>query len=235
MSLPKINHPVFKLTVPSTKKDIRFRPFLVKEEKILLMARESDDETDVMMAVKQIVNNCAIDEIDVDKLAIFDLEYLFIRIRAQSVNNMVEVSYRDYEDNQLYDFEIDLNTIEVKFPDSIDSTIKISEDSGFIMKFPEAAIFSDKKFFESGNETFFQLVIRCIDKFYDENNVYPASSYNVKEIEEFLENLDVKTFEKVRSFMANQPTLYHVLKYKNSNGNDRQIEMKTLSDFFTLR
>ena len=235
MSLPKINHPVFKLTVPSTKKDIRFRPFLVKEEKILLMARESDDETDVMMAVKQIVNNCAIDEIDVDKLAIFDLEYLFICIRAQSVNNMVEVSYRDYEDNQLYDFEIDLNTIEVKFPENIDNTIKLSDDSGFVMKFPEAAIFSDKKFFESGNQSFFQLVIRCIDKFYDENNVYPSSSYTTKEIEDFLENLDIKSFNKVREFMNNQPTLYHVINYKNNKGNDRQIEMRTLSDFFTLR
>lgn len=235
MSLPKINHPVFKLVVPSTKKEIRFRPFLVKEEKILLMARESEDDTDTMLAVKQIVNNCAIDDIDVDKLAIFDLEYLFIRIRAQSVSNIVEVSYRDYEDNQLYDFEVDLNKIEVKFPENIDSTIRLSDESGFVMKFPEAALFSDKKFFESGNESFFQLVIRCIEKFYDENNVYPSSSYTTKEIEDFLENLDIKSFNKVREFMNNQPTLYHVINYKNNKGNDRQIEMRTLSDFFTLR
>jgi hypothetical protein len=235
MTLPKINHPMFKLTVPSTKKEMRFRPFLVKEEKLLLMAKVSEKEADMMLAIKQVVNNCAMDDIDIDKLTLFDIEYLFLRIRAQSVNNIVSVSYRDYEDNQLYDFEIDLNTIEVLFPENIDKNIKLDAKSGFMMKYPEASIYEDKEFLKSGDESFFQLTVRCIDKFYDEDNVYPSKDYKLKEIEEFIENLDIKTFDKVREFMINQPKMSHTLNYKNTLGNDRSIELTTLNDFFTLR
>jgi len=118
MALPKITHPMFDVIIPSTKTKIKIRPMLVKEEKILLMAKNGEEETEILAAVNQVVNNCIItDGIDVDKLALFDVEYLFVKIRAVSVSNVSKVSYKDNEDEKIYDFEVDLNNVEVKFPE----------------------------------------------------------------------------------------------------------------------
>lgn len=235
MSLPKITYPQIMLTIPSTKKKVGFRPFLVKEEKILLMAKLSAEESDILIAIKQVVNNCALDEFDVNAISLFDLEYLFIQLRAASVNDTVQVSYRDNEDDKVYDFDVTLKDIEVKFPEKFDNKIRITDGTGLVMKFPNSSLYEDKEFLESGEDSFFQLILRCIDKVYDENEVYEVSQYNKKELEEYIENLDIKTFEKIQDFMINQPKLSYVIKYKNSLGNDREIELTTLSDFFTLR
>ena len=234
MALPKINHPIFKLNIPSTKKDSRFRPFLVREEKILLMAKTVGTESDIILAIKQIVNNCSIDELDVDKLTIFDLEYLFLKIRSQSVNNMVDVSYKDFEDEKIYDFKINLEEVTVKYPEKIDNNIKIGKDSGIIMKYPDAALYEDKDFLNS-DDSFYQLIIRCVDKIYDKEEVHDTKNYSLKEIEEYIEDLNVGVFENVRDFLLNQPKLNYTIRYKNSLGNDRTIELNTLTDFFTLR
>ena len=117
MALPKIDAPVYEIQLPLSKKQIRFRPFLVKEEKILLMAQQSGDEKDITNAIMQIINNCVTsdEEFNVSKLATFDLEYIFLKIRAKSVNNIVELSYRDTEDNKLYDFKVNLDNIEITY------------------------------------------------------------------------------------------------------------------------
>ena len=118
MTLPKISYPTYTIKVPSTKKNVKFRPFLVKEEKLLLMAKESENNADILQSIKQIVNNCCLDEnFDNEKLTIFDLEYIFIKLRAFSVDNIVKVSYKDEEDGQNYDFEVDLNSVEIDFPE----------------------------------------------------------------------------------------------------------------------
>jgi hypothetical protein len=233
--LPKNDYPIFKLTIPSTKKELRFRPFLVKEEKILLIAKTTEQESDMILAIKQVVNNCCIDTIDVDKLALFDVEYLFLRIRSQSVNNIVTVTYKDNEDESNYQFDIDLNTVEVVFPEGQDKTIKFTDTSGIIMKYPEASLYEDEEFLKSGEEVFYQLVLRCIEKIYDEENVYDVKNYSLQEVSDYVENMDVKTFDKIRDFMINQPKMSYTINYKNKKGNDRKIELTTLSDFFTLR
>jgi len=235
MSLPKIEHPIFKIKIPSSKREVRFRPFLVKEEKILLIAKTSEQENDILLAIKQVVNNCALDDINIDKLALFDVEYLFLRIRAQSVNNIVSVTYRDNEDETDYDFDIDLNNVVVTFPLNLDKTVKLSETSGIVMKYPEASLYDDKDFLNSGEEAFYQLVLRCIEKFYDAETVYDTKNYTIKEISEYVDNLDVKTFDKIRDFILNQPKLNYIIDYKNKLGNDRKIELTSLTDFFTLR
>ena len=235
MSLPKITYPQIILEIPSSKKKVSFRPFLVKEEKILLMAKLSDQESDILLAIKQVVNNCALDEFNVDAISLFDLEYIFIQLRAASVNDTVQVSYKDNEDEKIYDFEVELKKIKVIFPEKVNNTIRITDKSGILMKYPNSSLYEDKEFLESGDDSFFQLIIRCIDKIYDENEVYETSSYSKKELEEYIENLDIKTFEKIQDFMINQPKLSYVIKYKNSLGNNREIELTTLSDFFTLR
>jgi hypothetical protein len=236
MSLPKIQFPTFNVEIPSTKKKVQFRPFLVKEEKILLMAKASEDETDILLAIKQIVNNCAIDpKFNVNSLTIFDMEYCFMKIRASSVSDVITVSYTDFEDKKNYDFEIKINDVKVVFPKDIESKIEITKTSGMLLKYPSASLYEDKEFLQSGEETFFQLIIRCIDKIYDGESMFDAKNYNYQELGEFLENLDVKTFESVQKFMLNQPSLLYTIEYKNSLGNDRKIELKSLTDFFTFR
>jgi hypothetical protein len=233
--LPKISHPTFEFTIPSTKKKFIFRPFLVKEEKILLMAKSSQEPGDIFRAIKQIINNCCEnDNFDVDKVSIFDLEYLFLQIRAVSVNNLIKVSYRDNEDEKIYDFEVDISKIEVKFPEKVEKKIEINKNTGILMKYPPASLFDDKDVFKNRDDSFYEMILKCIDKIYDGEEIYEPLNYSKKEIEEFLDSCGIKVFEKIQNFMSNMPKLYYKIEYKNSFGNDRIIEMSSLNDFFTL-
>jgi hypothetical protein len=237
MPLPKIDYPINEFEVPSLKKKFKFRPMLVKEEKILLMAKVSEDDTDIFNAVRQVVNNCCVDTaLDFDKLSIFDLEYLFLKLRSASIGNTTEVSFRDNEDDKVYDFTIDLDQIEVIFPEGIDNTIKISETSGFTMKYPPATLYSDKEFLAlEPAQVFDRLVIECIDKIFDGENVYQSNLYQKKELEEFIEGLPMKAYDKIREFFNNVPSMKHEITYTNSKGTDRKITLRNLNDFFTLR
>lgn len=235
MPLPKIKYPINEFKIPSTGKMESFRPFLVKEEKLLLMAKSSEDPADIFRTIKQIINNCCLnDDFNIDKLTVFDLEYLFLKLRSVSVGDTVEVSYRDNDDEQIYKFEIDLKTIEVEFPENVSKIIPITDSVGIVMKWPSASIFEDKEFLGSGNQSFYELIIRCIDKIYEGEDVLEASDYSQKELEAFLDDCGLKTFEKIQEFMSKAPRLYHRIDYKNSNGKDRTIELTGLTDFFTL-
>jgi hypothetical protein len=233
--LPKSEHPILSIVIPSTKKKVSFRPFLVKEEKILLMAKTSGEPTDILQAVKQIVQNCSLEKgFKVNQLTIFDLEYLFLKIRAQSVGNMVPLAFQDQEDMKEYKFNVDLDKIEVVFPENISNKVEISDKLGLIMKYPSAALYDDKKFLGMKEGAMFELIVRCIDKVYDDKGMYEAATCEPKEIEEFLDNLDIKSFQKVQEFMTSTPKMQHIIEYKNSNGTPRKIELTSLSDFFTL-
>ena len=233
--LPKIKHPTFEFVVPSTKKKETFRPFLVKEEKILLLAKSSEDKTDILRALKQVVNNCAISSnFDIDKLTIFDLEYLFLKLRSVSVNNIAKVAYQDNEDQQIYEFDIDLNTIEVKFPEKSEQNIKVTKDIIIKMKYPSVTILDDKGIVEASDDSYFDLVLKCIDKIFDGEDVYDVQSSTKEELEEFLDQLSTPAFNKIQNFMNEMPKLYHELEYVNKNGNLRKIELSSLTDFFTL-
>jgi hypothetical protein len=237
MPLPKIEYPINEIEVPSMKKKFKFRPMLVKEEKILLMAKTSEDDTDIFNAVRQVVTNCCVDTaLDVDKLAIFDLEYLFLKLRAISIGETTDVSFRDNEDEQVYDFTIDLTKINVEFPKDVEKTIKISDTSGFTMKYPPATLYSDKEFLSlEPNMVFDRLVLECIDKVFDGEQIYESSLYKKAEMEEFIESLPVKAYDQVREFFTKVPSMKHEIKYTNSKGSERTVTLRNLSDFFTLR
>ena len=215
MSLPKVNYPINTIKIPSTNKAQKFRPFLVREEKILLIAKESENPSDILQAIKQVVNNCAVDKLEINNLAIFDLEYLFLKLRAMSVDNVVKVSYKDYEDGQIYEFDVDLNKIEVQFPKDVNNKIEITKDSGIILNYPSAQLYDDKEFINSDKDYIFELVIRCIDKIYQGDNLYEAKDYKASDLREFVENLDIKTFDKIREFLVNLPKMTHTIEYKN--------------------
>lgn len=232
MPLPKINQPLFDMIIPSTGKKIAFRPFLVKEEKILLIAQQSGNDSEIIRAIKQILTNCIIDDIDLDTFAIFDLEYAFLKLRAKSVNNVVKLSYRDTEDDEVYDFELDLDTIEIDMPKTINSKIEITKDVGMTMKYPSASITDRMKEFNNEVDLMTFFIVNCVDTIYDDENVYVANDFSEEEISEFLDGLDVKTFEKIREFFESVPRLYHKIEYTNKVGNNRSIELSSLKDFF---
>ena len=235
MSLPKIDQPLFEVTIPSTGKKIKFRPFLVKEEKILLIAQQSDSDRDIIRAIKQVLNNCIVDDVNVDDLATFDLEYMFLKLRAKSVNNMVKLSYRDNEDDKVYDFEIDLDEIEVKRTEGVTNKIKLNDEVGIIMQYPSASITEELGEFESEVDLLMFFIKKCIAEIYDSESVYVVKEQAEEELDQFIDSLDVATFEKIREFFEGMPRLYHELKYTNEMGNERVIELTNLKDFFMWR
>lgn len=236
MTLPKIDQPVVKIEIPSTKKPASFRPFLVKEEKILLMAKDSEDPADILLAIKQIVNNCSLDAtVNINTLTIFDLEYIYLKLRAVSVNNIINVVIRDYDDNTDHNLEINLNDVKVEFPENINKKIEITKKAGLIMKYPLATLYEDKEYLNLQDDYLFALMVRCVDKIYDGDNIYEASSYSKKELSTFLENLDLKTYEQMKMFLDKTPKLKYVLKYKNKLDQEKSVEFNSLNDFFTFR
>lgn len=231
--LPKIEYPLHTIEVPSLKKKFNFRPFLTKEEKLLLMAKESGNPSDYLVATKQVINNCSIDKkFQIDKLAIFDLEFLFLRLVAISIDNICKQSYIDNEDKKTYNFEIDLNKVEVKFPDKIDNNIAINDKIGIIMKYPPATLYNDPEFLSLEKDYMFELILKCLDKIYENDTIYDCSKYSKKDLEVFLDNLPVKIFSKINEFIINTPKIYHKITYTNTNGKEVVIELSSLSDFF---
>ena len=160
MTLPKLSHPTFELVIPSTKQKIRYRPFLVKEEKILLIAQSSQDPKDIVYAVKQVLQNCCLDELNVDDLTTFDIEYFFIKLRSKSVNSIVNLKYRDLEDDKIYDFEVDLETIEIDYNPNHQKIINISSSVILNLKYPKMNLIDSLE--KVSNET--DLVFEILDR-----------------------------------------------------------------------
>ena len=239
MALPKIKIPLFDVTIPSTQENIKFRPFLVKEEKILLIAQAGGTKNEMMNALKQVVNNCVMSldgtSIDVENLPIFDLEYLFLKIRAKSVDNVVTLKYVDHEDQKNYEFKIKLDELEIQKNELHTNKIKVDELIGIIMKYPTAGTMIKFDVENTPVAELTTLMIReCIDKIYDTDQIYLAKETPVKELDEFIDSLSVKTFEEIQKFFDTMPKLYHKIQYTNSRGTAREIELSTLEDFFTL-
>lgn len=235
MSLPKLKHPTFELTIPSSKKKISVRPFVTKEEKILLIAKESGEYGDIIRSVKQIVTNCIVTkDISVDSLSIFDLEYLFIRMRALSVSNIISPKYLDTEDKKEYNFEIDLNKIEVTFPKDVKKEIDCGSGVVMVMKYPACALFSDKEYVEiTENELAFDFLFKsCIESIHTSEKSYDMKTTTSEELNEFINELPIPAYNAVKSFLLDLPRVEHIIKYTNSLGTERKIVLSSLNDFF---
>jgi hypothetical protein len=139
MGLPKVKHPTFNVIVPSTQEKIRLRPFLVREEKILLLAQTSEDPSDISDAIKQVINNCLIDPIDVDVLTTFDMEYVFLKLRSKSVGSVIDLKYTDPTDNNTYDLQVNLDDVEIIRDPNHTAKITITKDSGLVLRYPKGA------------------------------------------------------------------------------------------------
>lgn len=232
--LPRVNKPLFELLIPSQKTKVKARPFVVREEKILLMAQQSGIEKEIVLAVKQVINNCIEDpQFNVDSLTTFDLEYMFLKLRARSVNNVIELSYRDNDDNKTYEFTVDLDDVDMSYPENYNDRIQITDEVGIVMKYPSITLLDNAPDNVSPTELVEYLIRSCIDYIYDADTVYPTAEYSETELTDFIDSLDVNTFTKIREFFDSLPKLYYKITYNNANGEEKFIELTTLSDFFT--
>ena len=230
MQLPKIQTPIFNIEIPSIKKTKKFRPFLVKEEKILLLAQQGND-SDLLDAITQIINNCCLEDLNISSLASFDLEYIFLKLRARSVNNLVELKYKDKEDDKIYAFEVDLDNIDITYDENHTNKIKINDQYTILMKYPGIDLPDEIKTV-SQDDVFYKMIVSCIDKIYNENEIFLMNEYSFEEAKNFIDNLDVPTFEKIQNFFSTMPKLLHRLEYVNANGTPRVIDIQGIKDFF---
>jgi hypothetical protein len=230
MQLPKIQTPIFNIEIPSTKKTKKFRPFLVKEEKILLLAQQGND-SDLLDAITQIINNCCLEDLNISSLASFDLEYIFLKLRARSVNNLVELKYRDKEDDKIYTFEVDLDNVDIIYDLNHTNKIKINDQYTILMKYPGIDL-PDQIKMVSQDDVFYKMIVNCIDKVYNDNEIFKMNEYSFEEAKNFIDNLDVPTFEKIQHFFNTMPKLLHRLEYVNANGTPRVIDIQGIKDFF---
>lgn len=233
MSLPKIQHATFTAEIPSTKKTVRFRQYTAKEEKILLMAK-TGDESDMLAAIKQIVNNCILNEqFDIDQITIFDLEWLFLKIRSVSVSNVVPVSYKDNEDGKIYDFEIPLDEVKIVWPVEKPPTVNISEGLSMTMKWPTASFYTDEQLLKAQDiEALEILITKCIDKIFTADQVYDPKDYTTEELVEFISDIESNAYQQIKEFIETMPHMEYVITYQNEKGSDRRIELNSLVDFF---
>ncbi len=235
MALPKIDTPTFSLKLPSTGEEIMYRPFLVKEEKILLTAKESGEKIDIYNAIKSIINNCVLKEgFDVNEIPVFDMEYIFIQIRAVSVGNIVKFKVEDSDDGITYDLQLDLHDVEVQFPESHDKKIMITDEVGVILKHPTPRI-SDSLVDVKNMQDMTEATLNfCIDQIFDADEVYLWKQESEKDRKEFLESLPIEAYNKIQEFFETSPKIEHVVTYTNSNNKEKRVVFRDLDDFFTL-
>ncbi len=238
MALPKLNVPVYEAILPSTEKVIKYRPFLVKEEKLLFTAQESGEEA-VLPAVKQIIKNCVQGELDIDNMPLFDIEYLFLRLRAKSVGEEVTLGLKPWgcpqNNGELCEFttEVSVNLEEIKCVKDKKHTSKIMLDDkiGIMMKYPDI---SQMNIGESENDILGMKIIKnSINMIFTEEDTHERGSFTDKELDEFVDSLNTKQMDKIRNFFETMPTLKHTVKYKCKTCNEeKETTVQGLNSFF---
>ena len=236
MPLPKISTPTYGLTIPSSNKKIKYRPFLVKEEKILIIAMESQDDKQIAEAVKNVLGSCILTKgISVDKLSTFDIEYLFLNIRGKSVGETVEVMITCPDDNTTkVPVVINLDEIQVKRSDEHDIDINLDGKLSMRMKYPSMGEFVKNNFnVEMKVEDTFDMVCSCIEQVFSEDESWAASDCTKKELLDFLEQLDSSQFKKIEKFFDTMPKLSHTIKVTNPKTKvESDVVLEGLNAFF---
>lgn len=232
--LPKIKHPEFTAALPSTGAKVRYRPWTVREEKALLVAKESREDTEVMSAVKQIVQECVTTpNFKVDEATTFDVEYLFVKIRIVSVENTCVINYRDGEDGEVREFVVDLEKVQVLKLEGIKPQAKISNDLAISLRWLPASIWEDTRVMNE-NPDFNVLAAKSIDKIFEGEQVYSAREASEDELLEFAQNLPAKTGAHISQWLENTPRLDYTIEYENKKGTKRTVRLTTVTDFFSF-
>ena len=238
MPLPKIATPTYELELPSTGKTIKYRPFLVKEEKVLVIALESEDTKQITNAIKAVLKNCVLTKgIKVETLPTFDIEYLFLNIRGKSVGEELEVNIVCPDDGETnVPIFIDLDSIQVERDDDHTNQIKLDDDLMMEMKYPSLEQFIKNNFdFEEGNQMdqSFELIATCIDKIYNEDEVWATADCTKKEVKEFLESMNSSQFKEIEKFFESMPKLKHTIDVTNPKTKVKsEVVLEGLASFF---
>ena len=238
MPLPKIATPTYELELPSTGKTIRFRPFLVKEEKVLLIALEGEDTKEITNAIKAVIKNCISTKgIKVETLPTFDIEYLFLNIRGKSVGEEIEVNLICPDDGVTeVKTKINIDDIKIQKNDAHTNQIKIDENIMMEMKYPSLDEFIKNNFdFNEKNQMdqSFELIGSCIEKIYTEEDVWVAADCTKKEVNEFLESMNSSQFKDIENFFETMPKLKHTVTITNPNTKkENEIVLEGLASFF---
>jgi hypothetical protein len=238
MPLPKIATPTYELVLPSTKKTISYRPFLVKEEKLLVLALESEDSKQITTAVKAVIKNCVTTRgVKVDQLPTFDIEYLFLNIRGKSVGEEVEVNITAPDDGETQiPITISLDEIKVVESEDHNKQIKLDDELMMEMRYPSLDQFIKNNFSDTDElniEKSFELVASCIDKIYNEDEVWSTSDCTKKEVVEFLEGMNSIQFKQIEKFFETMPKLSHTVEVVNPKTKEKStIVLEGLSSFF---
>lgn len=251
MPLPKIDLPVFELKLVSIPEPVKFRPFLVKEEKLLLMALQAGKEDDILKAIKQVINNCMVTEIDIDTLPIFDIEYLFLNIRARSVGETVEsffvcrnvvgktVKEDGTEEDEvcMHMMPVEINILDIKPPiNDLPSKIFLTKDVGVQLKFPNLTNYKSVNELTLSEDAsdLFNMVYECCEYVFDEKEVYYTKESSKEEFTAFIESLTQEQFDKITGFFEQMPTIKHDVKHNCQKcGYGHDLRLEGLSDFFT--
>jgi hypothetical protein len=238
MPLPKIATPHYELELPSTKKTIKYRPFLVREEKLLVLALESEDNKQITTAIKQVLKACIQTRgVKVESLPTFDIEYLFLNIRSKSVGEEVELTITAPDDGVTpIEFTLDIRDIKVKETEGHDKQIKLDDSLMMDMKYPSLDQFIKNNFdFEDGNELeqSFELIASCIDKIYNEEEVWASEDCTKKELLEFLEQMNSTQFKQIEKFFETMPKLSHTIEVVNPRTKEKStVVLEGLNSFF---
>jgi len=236
MALPKLTTPTYELEIPSTDEKIKYRPFLVKEEKILMMALETKNESDIVQAVKDIVSSCTFNKVNLDAMPMFDVEYVFLNIRAKSVGEVSSFNVLCPDDGKTYaKCEVNLTDVKVQVEEDHTNKIELGNGMGMIMQYPTINSFAETGIKTITAENMLEVISSCILQIYEEEGkkVYDPKDQTKKELTEFIEQLNTNQFKDVQKFFNTMPRLKHVVKVKNpKTKKESEITLTGLNDFF---
>jgi hypothetical protein len=240
--LPKIDVPIYEITLPLLQKKVKIRPFRVKEEKILLMAMESEDDAAVLLAIKQIVNNCCVDDMDVDSLPVLDLEYMFLQLRARSIGEIIDLQYRCNNDvdnegetkkcNNIIKLSFNALEVEPQTEEGHKKEIQLTPKLGVVMKYPDFKL-ANKLSNLSDAEMIAKMVAGCIDYIFDSESVYYAKDASDAELIDFVDSLTREQFAKIQEFFDTVPKMKKNLTFKCSKcGYEEELVLEGIQSFF---
>ena len=215
MPLPKLDTPTYALVLPSTGQSIKYRPFLVKEQKILMMAQESQKESEMFQAMSDIVKSCTFDEVDTDNSPLFDIEYVFLKLRSKSVGEKTTVRVLCPDDKKTYaQVEINLDEIEVQMTDSHTNIIELTDKIKLVMKYPQLKDMKNIGYIKGGEQAF-SVLKHCVFEVHDSDKVYNRVDISDKDIEEFIDSLSTKQLELIMNFFETMPKVRHAVTVTN--------------------
>lgn len=232
MALPSLKASRHELILPSTGEKVQYRPFLVKEEKLLLIAQNSENQSEIALALETIVDDCTFNKLNVKELPTFDIEYIFIQLRSKSVGSQTTIQVTCPDDNETkVAVDIDLNDIQCVMSDEHNPTIELTNDIGMIMSYPKLNEMSTLDL--NNQEVVFDLLASCVKQIYDSDNVYEKTDMNKKELNEFIDSMTHEQLVKVQKFFETMPKVKHTVNVMNPNTNvESEVVIEGMNSFF---